>query len=100
MLDPQGHEFELWGVLALGELAAHDDGAETQIRELRDSRVAVLRKAASDILTHYEDSDHPYPARQRLDEFDQKHETEHREWERSTQRARQDTDKWWDDDEW
>jgi len=103
MLDPHGHEFELWGVLALGELAAHDERARETIRELHDARVSVLREAAAEITAHYGEHDHPYPAGRRLDEFDVEHEKRRQEWEEANRRARSELadwgDDWWDD-EW
>jgi hypothetical protein len=101
MLDPHGDQYDLFGVLALGELAAHDDHAIEKIQEIRDSRVAGLRNAANEIIAHYEESDQPYPAEQRLDEFDREHQEKHKEWERDVDRARQniwEDDDWWEDD--
>ncbi|WP_066412435.1 hypothetical protein [Halorubrum aethiopicum] len=101
MLDPQGSKSELWGVLALGELAANDESAKEAIRDLRDSRVAGLRNAAGEILSHYEESDRPYPAGRRLDEFDVEHEEKYQEWRKEANRARAESgpDDWWED-EW
>jgi hypothetical protein len=101
MLDPQGDESELWGVLALGELAANDESAKEAIRDLRDSRVSALRNAAGEILSHYEESDRPYPAGRRLDEFDVEHEEKYQEWRKEANRARAESgpDEWWED-EW
>ncbi|GAA0518603.1 hypothetical protein SAMN04488066_12428 [Halorubrum aquaticum] len=101
MLDPRGDELELWGVLALGELAAHDESAKEAIRDLRDSRVSALRNAAGEILSHYEESDRPYPAGRRLDEFDAEHEEKYQKWRKEANRARADagSDDWWED-EW
>jgi hypothetical protein len=101
MLDPQGDESELWGVLALGELAANDESAKEAIRDLRDSRVSALRNAAGEILSHYEESDRPYPAGRRLDEFDIEHEEKYQEWKKESDRAIANSgpDDWWED-EW
>jgi hypothetical protein len=102
MLDPQGHKFELWGVLALGELAAHEEAAMAAVRDCHDSRVSVLREAAAEITAHYREHDHPYPAGRRLDEFDVEHEKERQEWEEANRRARSEMtswdDYWWEDD--
>ena len=101
MLDPQGDESELWGVLALGELAANDESAKEAIRDLRDSRVSALRNAAGEILSHYEESDRPYPAGRRLDEFDVEHDEKYQEWKKESDRAIANSgpDDWWED-EW
>lgn len=100
MLDPQGDESELWGVLALGELAANDGRATEAVRDLRDSRAGALRNAAGEVLSHYEETDRPYPAGRRLDEFDVEHEEKYQEWRKEANRARANSgpDEWWEDD--